>query len=370
MQMRRALHFLKRQSGYLLFLLALGFATIEIGTRLIYPDRYLPYSKLAAEVNLFFVDGQASPSWGLFAPSDLYAHRLKPDLDIQIEGGAHDLSFRVRTDRNGWRAPAPPERKATSRPAVMVFGDSVTFGHGVEDNETYPAYLRGLLPETVDVMNFGVGGWGFAQYYLAWRDHRHRAQRRLVVIGAFPHNDFANLADAEWAGKLDGELPRPPLRNEHYFGGDGHMRRRKPYYYRIPVLRESEAFVFLNKALIGPAIDRLHAIYARLIGAPDAEEIAYRIIARIAKEETLPVIVAFFPARYTYAQKRLFFDDFIQRIGEMDNVVVVNFYPTFRENYGSMYIDPSHFTAAGNRIVAEKIAETILARPEHAKLFE
>ena len=50
-----------------------------------------------------------------------------------------------------------PEPKPDGVMRVLVFGDSLTFGDEVTDDETYVAHLQTMLPGT-EVLNLGVHG--------------------------------------------------------------------------------------------------------------------------------------------------------------------------------------------------------------------
>ncbi len=65
--------------------------------------------------------------------------------------------------RRGSPAPAAPGSR------ILVVGDSFTFGHGVNDGETFSAQLEKTLG-TVDMMNAGCVGTGHDQQYLLAMD--------------------------------------------------------------------------------------------------------------------------------------------------------------------------------------------------------
>jgi hypothetical protein len=82
-------------------------------------------------------------------------------------GNASDyegISFgtKFRTDQNGFRID-PTFRDPTSNIAVLVLGDSVAFGPGVEDSKTFVGRLRRSLP-TVRFYNSSVIGYGLHDY--------------------------------------------------------------------------------------------------------------------------------------------------------------------------------------------------------------
>jgi hypothetical protein len=75
-------------------------------------------------------------------------------------------------------APEPP-------PGVLriaAFGDSFVHGTEVENAETWPARLAALRPG-LEVLNFGVGGYGIDQAYLRWRRDGRPFSPHVVLIG-------------------------------------------------------------------------------------------------------------------------------------------------------------------------------------------
>ena len=100
------------------------------------------------------------------------------------------LDKKVTINALGVRGPEVVEGKAPGR-RIVCFGDSITFGYGVGDDESYPSRLGALLP-AVEVVNAGVTGYssfqavGFARRLLprlepnialmliGWNDGNHR----------------------------------------------------------------------------------------------------------------------------------------------------------------------------------------------------
>lgn len=65
---------------------------------------------------------------------------------------------------------------------ILVVGDSFTFGSDVNDEETYAYYLEKSLPN-VEVLNFGVPGYGQDQMLLYLRELVRTYRPHLVVLG-------------------------------------------------------------------------------------------------------------------------------------------------------------------------------------------
>jgi hypothetical protein len=97
-------------------------------------------------------------------------YELKPDLDTCFYG-AH-----IQTNAEGLRAEtsfARPKPEGTYR--IVLLGDSVLFGQGVEVEETLPELLRDRLARRstrpVEVVNLGVDGYNTVQEAAALRHH-------------------------------------------------------------------------------------------------------------------------------------------------------------------------------------------------------
>ena len=87
----------------------------------------------------------------------------------------------LRGDRE--YAPAPP-------PGVVrigAFGDSFVHGTEVENADVWTARLEALRPG-LEVLNFGVGGYGVDQAWLRYRRDGRPFQPQIVLIGYMPEN--------------------------------------------------------------------------------------------------------------------------------------------------------------------------------------
>jgi len=140
----------------------------------------------------------------LFEPDPHLFWKLRPNLrSVRVQGmlEGYPLDFTVSTDSRGRRT-APGTGGAAS-PVVWALGDSATFGLGVEDDETWPAWLcriAGEYQQSLEVINYGVPG------YTAWQG-LHQLEQLLksepvpdMVVAGFWAND-----KAFWMGRSDPE---------------------------------------------------------------------------------------------------------------------------------------------------------------------
>lgn len=80
-------------------------------------------------------------------------------------------------------------RSRDGKKRIVVTGDSFTWGHGVEESERYTNVTESLFGGNVEIMNFGVTGFGPVQYYLQL-DKMLEFAPDVVLLGFCLGNDF------------------------------------------------------------------------------------------------------------------------------------------------------------------------------------
>jgi hypothetical protein len=190
----------------------MAFAVLEIGVRL-----WLSPGARAALPHVGFDEQQqnrlrwlerwaAGPGRGADAelrfdrPDALLGWVPVPDADRRSrQPGSYDV--RVHTTTDGIRGSAPASRaRVPGRTRIAVFGCSQTFGAEVEDDETYSARLQALLRD-VEVLNFGVHGYGTDQMLLRYERDGVPYQPDVVVIGFAYYHLERNLDDFRFFAK-------------------------------------------------------------------------------------------------------------------------------------------------------------------------
>ena len=108
----------------------------------------------------------------------------------------------VRINRAGFRGAETSRHPAAASLRVAVLGDSFTEALQVDEPLTLVGQLQRQLaaaracslrvghPSGVEVLNFGVGGYGTAQELLTWRHLARGYQPHLVLLVVYPGNDF------------------------------------------------------------------------------------------------------------------------------------------------------------------------------------
>ena len=241
----------------------------------------------------------------------------------------------------------------------MVLGDSLTFGTGVDNGETYADQLGKLFKSEYTIHNYGAGAWSFAEYYLAYEKFFPRYDFPLVIIGVFPGNDFFELASSNWKGKGSGALPIPPLEREDIVIDEEGREYGNSYLYNTPIIREIAILAFAEKIVVLPFLRSLRAFQKNYLNRNTTEKMSLKIISEISKNSNLLILLL--PPQYHYPNNYSP-EDYEKKLESIDGVSVLNFYPIFADKYQELYVDKTHFNVRGNYLIAKRVFEYIKNR--------
>ena len=227
-------------------------------------------------------------------------YRYLPDQRRATSGETGEVMATVTIDALGYRGPAWTAPKRAGERRIACLGDSFTFGWGVEDDETWPHQLQGLLDQRAggerwSVMNFAVPG------YNTWNELRTyervvRAHRPDVVVLGFYLNDVSPRP----AGPRHSD--RGPLR---WFGRTAlveafhrHVGRHVPYFHSGTSAAERALDDLYRERSteieLGPASELGRPFWERALA--ELEE-----LVRAVRADGVGLLVVGFPARYQLA---------------------------------------------------------------------
>jgi lysophospholipase L1-like esterase len=130
---------------------------------------------------------------------ELHVLRMKPNYSTTCV--FNQLRWHHSTDAWGFRNPT-----SLARADVVLLGDSMTYGHGVEENQTIAHYLRADL--STSVANLGTTAASIVDYLALLRNFGLRLSPKVVVVLVFA-NDFDDVGkvrtSAEMSMFLDGQ---------------------------------------------------------------------------------------------------------------------------------------------------------------------
>ena len=85
----------------------------------------------------------------------------------------------------------------TSKEHILVLGDSLAFGYGLSDKETFSHFLEKRLHskyKNIQVLNLGVSGYGVDQYYLFLKRHIENLNPKIIIVLICSRNDLLDTS--------------------------------------------------------------------------------------------------------------------------------------------------------------------------------
>ncbi len=120
-----------------------------------------------------------------------------------------------------------------SKGHILVSGDSVAWGDGVNDNETVTAFLSKKF-SNYQTLNLGVNGFGIDQSYLRLKKHIGKLKPQLIVFMVYSGNDLWDTSNNTRYGK---SKPLYTLKKE----------QTKPFGYKFRIAADD--IILTNKTI-------------------------------------------------------------------------------------------------------------------------
>lgn len=137
--------------------------------------------------------------------SPVYGWTPRPAFRYTLAGSETTVNGR------GYRGREVPLNRIPGRTRIVMLGDSITFGYGVRDDETFSAVLEAMDPR-LEVVNLGVQGYGTDQELLKLEREGLAYAPDVVVLNVCLANDLLDNAAAK--SIYDGVYPKPYFRLE------------------------------------------------------------------------------------------------------------------------------------------------------------
>ena len=151
--------------GRMALALALALVASEIGLRVLHLPRPKDKSK-TIEVAI----GEPNDRYGwLFTASK---------ATVLDHAGGRKVEYAINAEHD--RAPSVDSLPDRSKPTLLFVGESLTAGHGLPWNQTYPALVGDALG--LQVVNLGVHGYGFDQQFLRLHDALPTFQHPVAIV--------------------------------------------------------------------------------------------------------------------------------------------------------------------------------------------
>jgi lysophospholipase L1-like esterase len=306
----------------------------------------------------------------------MYLATSNPDLPYRLRPGttARVGNITVRINSLGLRGAEVAADPSPGRRRILVLGDSVAYGEGLDEGDTLAVRLEGELgmlgQGEAEVLNGAVSGYNTAAE-LAYLDAVGLALRPQEVILAVSLNDFGPAPVVSASGVLTNEPAQrtrlTALTNHSdfylllrwlvtYLQGDHWYQRLARTSAESPATEEA-AWAALDRA-----VAKMHKeFYANPTG-PGWERTRQALwqLRDVATAHALTLTVVIFPEKDQVEEPQPNLDPQRQwqALCEEYHLRCLDLWPTFMQvaGQGSLFRDVQHPNAAGMRLAAREVA--------------
>lgn len=265
-----------------------------------------------------------------FIPSE-----LKKNQEIIHIGNTFEFTYPVKINSLGYRMEEFTLEKPKDEYRILMVGDSLTFGYGVEEKYAIPYQLKESLNEyfkknninkKVQVINAGfTSGKAPDTYYLYLKNKGFELNPDLIIVNYFLNNDISDLDDNVWVKIDDNGLPEK-IESKTTEVVDDYTKLKREYQnwkFSAPIVKNSHLWILFAttletrspqtvteiKKLLGvedsiPLVQTLEVENCLFINdcTPKMEELYSRFnkVAKAtiesAEERNIPIIISLLPA--------------------------------------------------------------------------
>jgi hypothetical protein len=289
--------------------------------------------------------------------SEVYGWEPRPGAVALIEG------HRTTINADGLRGTLHPHARTPGRPRLLLLGDSVAFGFGVADEETFAADLE---KDGYEVVNLAVPGYGTDQELLRLEHEGASYRPDLVLLHFCLQNDFVDNGSRVYF--YDGLHPKP------YFTLEGgalvphldHLRLSP--FARAGLFLHERSFLFNRVAGRGEpvAADWAERRARVLDDTLAARNLTVRLVARVAevaRAQGAAFALVEHPSRRAFREGSPWLT-FLHDAPELHGVPQIDMGERARaDGLGAdeLTLDPiGHLSASGHREAAAVIERTIV----------
>lgn len=116
--------------------------------------------------------------------------------NVSIKACYPEATRYYSTNELGFRRSSCNLSAGNNKPNIIILGDSYTFGIGVNDGYEFAAVMGDKLQQHYNVINLGIGGWGFTQELRVFYDIGQSYNPEFTFVFFTSTDPYDNLLDA------------------------------------------------------------------------------------------------------------------------------------------------------------------------------
>ena len=272
----------------------------------------------------------------------------KNSRTVHRVAGNFDVTY--NSDARGFRkTPARPDAERT----IYFFGDSFTFGHGVEDFETFASVISLVwLDDRIEIINVGANGYGLTQMYGRFLELEDQLQKGdLLIFSPISKDLVRSFKDFAVPAQY---LFRPAVGNakmEYYpYFDNGDIKRGK-----LDTLINRFKGLLFHAPLTGNAMRKIYRLMIGPVDFDDADAMFELVKSKSAGKGAsfylyfLPQVKDLIRGRYKYDVSRYDYLDIWSYFPAADVAKEIIGFP-----------DDGHWNCHGHEIAAYAIVTTLI----------
>ena len=262
----------------------------------------------------------------------------------------------LSSNSHGFRSPEIDQNKKQ----IIVLGDSVAWGFGVSDTETFPYLLNEIVANmNYQVSNLAVSGYDLGQYYLFLKRHINKFNNlKQVVLVICTQNDLICTGKNFDSGK------RKPLFIAR--SGELILTSSKINKYCLRNLFSRSYFLgncLPNVGIVGKFLSWISGDRI-LSGNEELKEVSIRLLQKIYElvlSHNAELLVILSPSRDDFKSKSASLNafEYIFNNSKSDSIDYIDYFEILKkidkEELHNLYLDDGHYTKAGNLLLAETV---------------
>jgi len=289
------------------------------------------------------------------SPNPKIGYEPIPNIHYE-EDSLSFYQYRGTSNELGYRGPTYPETREPGTMRIVVIGDSIVEGIGIDDyEELFSAKVERALRESgipAQVFNFGVSGYNTQQEVETLKDKALRFDPDLVLL-AYCLNDTSS--PDYWILK---PLLSEANQKEHLHRSDSIAAR---YLIKSALYRLLRFHVFASSS------DEKQALTVKQFATGDTVEQYIMELSALSNANGFDAIVVVFPhftdrtfENYAFSEGH----EFVRKIVEKQDLLLLDLLPAYqtcrRNSNAPLHRDNLHPNALGHTCAANAITQFIL----------